>query len=351
LLALRAVPGTPFADGDRLVARRLGLVDWYRGGALLATLGDPEGLVASGRGRAAVAGLLLVDAAGRPVHEVSAASGALFLRSGPPASVFYRRGHRKPPPDPALLMTYHGGYVMSGAPTLAIFWGPEWSDAAFARDKIAGIDSFLAGFGGSAYAHGLDEYAAGSDGAPSASTYLGHTFDPSALPNNALTPLEVVEEACKATNQHPDPGAVYFVYGSPRLADLDFCAYHTAWTCNRTDAPVQVAYVPNLDGFRGCDIKDTQTRHSAGLAAIANATAHELVETISDPRFEGWFQDDPSGLGLIDGEIADKCAYTFPRRATKLANGSFWKLQMLWSNAAYLAGKGQANRLRQTGCK
>src|SRR3954452_4136182 len=48
-LELRAIPRTPFAAGDVLVARALGLVDWYRGGRLLATLADPDGLIAAGR--------------------------------------------------------------------------------------------------------------------------------------------------------------------------------------------------------------------------------------------------------------------------------------------------------------
>jgi hypothetical protein len=347
-LAVRAAPGTPFLDGDRLVPRRLGLVDWYHGDRLLATLGDPEGLVAAGRD-VDTSRLLLVDASGRPVHEL-AADRALFLRAGPPARIFYRRGHRKPPPpDPSLLMTYHGGYVMSASSTVAIFWGPEWTDAGFAGDKVAGVDSFLAGFGGSVYARTLNEYAVGGAVAQSASTYEGHTFDTTQPPANALTPLEVTEEACKIAGNHPDPGTVYFVYGSPRLAQLDFCAYHTAWTCSHGGAPVQVAYVPNLDGFRGCDIRDTQTRHSEGLSAIANATAHELAETITDPQLDAWYQDDPGGG--IGEEVADKCAYAFPRRATRLANGSSWKIQMLWSNAAYLAGRGQPNYFGQLGCK
>jgi hypothetical protein len=345
-IELRATPGTPFAAGDRLVARQLGLVDWYRGGKLLATLADPDGLVAPGRGHGAAAdGLYLVDAEGRPVHALAADGRALFLAAGPRARVFYQRGHRRPRPDPALLMTYHDGYVMSAASTVAIFWGPDWADAGFARDKIDGIDGLLSGFGGSAYARVLDEYAAGSEGHPSASTYLGHTLDPTSPPDNALTPEEVVEEACKIADNHPDPGTVYLIYTSTHLDDLDFCAYHTWWFCHRGGAPIQAAYMPNLDSFRGCSIKDTVTRHSPGLSAIANATAHELAEAITDPRGEGWFQDD------LGGEIGDKCAYTFPRRATKLANGSLWKLQTLWSNAAYLAGNGQANLERQTGCR
>jgi len=94
-ITVRAAPGTPLADGDRLVARALGLVDWYRGGRLLATLGDPAGLIAPGREGETAGRLALVDALGRPVAGVEPGQ-ALFLALGPPAKIFYQRGHRLP---------------------------------------------------------------------------------------------------------------------------------------------------------------------------------------------------------------------------------------------------------------
>ena len=65
---------------------------------------------------------------------------------------------------------------------------------------------------------------------------------------------------------------------------------------------------------------------SAGLAALANVTSHELSETITDPRNGGWY--DSSGA-----ENGDKCAWTFNGTET-FANGSSWKVQGNWSNAA-----------------
>lgn len=345
-LVLRAVPGTPFQDGDRLVARRLGLADWYRGGTLLATVGDPEGLVAPGRPVAAL-GLLLVDEAGRPVHRLSAEPRPLFLRSAPPVAVFSPRGHRKPGPDRSLLMAYHGGYVLNGTSTIAIFWGPEWSDPAFAGDVVGGIGTFLAGFGGSVYARTLDEYAVRPLTAPSVSTYRGSLFDPTPPPAAALSGPEVGMEVCKLTGNHPDGHTVYLVYTSPKLDDGDFCAFHTFVSCPVTGELAFVAYLPNVEGFRGCGISDGATGHSPLLAALANASAHELTETITDPLIDAWFQDRPD----FQGEIADKCAYAFPRRPTRLANASYWKLQMLWSNAFFLSGRGLPNHDSQRGCK
>jgi len=344
-VALRARPGTPFAAGDVLVGRRLGLADWYRGGRLLATVADPEGLLATlaaPGGEAWADRLDLRDAAGSPVTDVEDGR-ALFLALGPPARIFYQRGRR---PNPrTVLMTYHGGYVMGASRIEAIFWGPQWATAAFAGDRIDGIDSLLAGFGGSAYAGLLKEYATAKAQATSVAYYLGHVFDPTAPPSRALSPREVIDEACRMAGDQPDPAAIYFLYTSSGLDPVEFCAYHTWWTCG-SGAPIQVAYVPNLDGIRGCDIKDAVTGHSPGLAAMANATAHELAETITDPRGEGWFDAQKD----YTGEIGDKCAYVFGRRPVTLADGGQWKLQTQWSNAAYLAGKGLLNRSRQAGC-
>jgi hypothetical protein len=100
--------------------------------------------------------------------------------------------------------------------------------------------------------------------------------------------------------------------------------------------------MPNLAGVAGCTINDVWTKHSPGLAALANGTAHELSEVITDPRGAGWYD-------INFGENGDKCAYSF-QGPVKLSDGSLWKLQMLWSNKAYSKSSGQPNRIRQRGC-
>jgi hypothetical protein len=122
---------------------------------------------------------------------------------------------------------------------------------------------------------------------------------------------------------------------------VSYCAWHSWGTCSN-GAPIQVAYMPNIDGIAGCDPGDTWTNHSEGLAALANVTAHELSEAITDPRGAGWF--DSSG-----GENGDKCAWSF-NGPVVLKNNTTWKLQMEWSNAAYTAGTGYANLSGEKGC-
>jgi hypothetical protein len=238
-------------------------------------------------------------------------------------------------------MLFHGGTVLTTNKTQAIFWGSEWSDAAFAGDKITGLDSFFEGFGGSHYAGTSTEYAGINGQVTTSSTYLGHVFDLSTAPKRSISVSTAVAEACKVTNNNPDPDALYLLYTSTSAGNVKFCGWHSYGNCGN-GAPVQVAYMPNLDGFVGCILMDTWTTHSSGLSALANVTAHELSETITNPRSGGWY--DSTG-----GENGDKCAWVFAGPVT-LSNGTQWKLQMEWSNLAFDANTGLPNRDGQNGC-
>src|SRR5207253_7689990 len=135
-------------------------------------------------------------------------------------------------------------------------------------------------------------------------SYGGKTIDATEPPSRALTTSQAVSEACKISGNNPDTSAVYFIYTSTGAGHVNYCAWHSWGNCSN-GAPVQVAYMPNIDGVAGCDPQDTfNTGHSQGLAALANVTSHELQEAITDPRGAGWF--DSSGA-----ENGDKCAWAF----------------------------------------
>lgn len=239
-------------------------------------------------------------------------------------------------------MTYHGGAVYHSSSTMAIFWGPQWSNATFAGDKISGMDSFFSGFGGANYAYAGTEYYDSKGSITANSTYLGHVFDSSAAPSRALSTSNAMAEACKITGNKPAVNTLYVIYTATGAGNVNYCAWHTWGNCSN-GASIQVAYIPNLDGIAGCDPQDTLTGHSQGLSAIANVTAHELTETITDPNGTAWY--DSTGE-----EIGDKCAWSFSGNRDVFSNGSQWKLQMEWSNSAYSSGTGLANLSGQKGC-
>ena len=251
---------------------------------------------------------------------------------GAPEHLHYARGERQAHGHgggggggSSPLLAYHNGPVLVTNKTQAIFWGSSWSSNP--GDKITGMDSFFAGFGGSNYAGLSTEYS----GITRTSTYLGHTIDGTSPPHKALSTSQAVAEACKITNNNPDPNGVYFIFTDTGAGHANYCAWHSWGNCSN-GAQIQVAYMPNIDGIAGCDAGGAQNGHSQGLTALANVTAHELSEAITDPRGSGWY--DSAGA-----ENGDKCAWTFGGTVT-LSNGSQWLLQQEWSNAAYNGSQG-----------
>ena len=132
------------------------------------------------------------------------------------------------------------------------------------------------------------------------------------------------------------------VYTDLPRGNAGYCAWHSAGTIGQT--PVQFAFFWKLDGDPGCDPGDTSGLHSQGLAALANVSAHELAEAQTDPASPGAWYD---SRGYENG---DKCAWTFGAPLVTLSDGSQWKIQGEWSNAAYTAGTGYANSSGQKGC-
>jgi len=252
-------------------------------------------------------------------------------------------------------MTLHNGNIMPSSVTYAIFWGPGWNtNSTFTADKLPGIASFLTGFGGSHYVHASTEYN-GVNGqfVGTSSTYMGQFVDNAAAPSAAPQVSAVQSEVCKVLSANgvaPRSDAVYNVYATTPRGGAGYCAWHSYGSCN--GVAVQFAWYFNLDGDSGCNpgtpygSYTSGHTNSQGLAAIANVTAHEVSETITDPRNGGWYD-------AGNGENADKCAWSFsPNNSglVTLSNSSTWRLQMEWSNAAFSAGTGYANRHAQNAC-
>jgi hypothetical protein len=257
----------------------------------------------------------------------------LFLPRGQVRSDAGRAGGR-------VLLSNHGGGVLTSSSVTAIFWGNSWQNATFVGDKVTGLDGFFGGMAQSGYAKTCDEYSSITP----AVAYAGHLFDYSAAPSSGPSVSTVVGEVCAVlTTNHvtPQTNTLYMVYGDTPRGTAGYCAYHSYGSCGGTQ--VQVGWSFNLDGDAGCNPQDTQTTHSEGLAALANVTAHELSETRTDPELNAWF--DASG-----NENGDKCAWTFASTLETLANSTQWKLQAEWSNNAYLAATGLANGKGQHGC-
>lgn len=236
-------------------------------------------------------------------------------------------------------MTWHNGAIMTDAAVQAIYWGPKWANSSFVGDKITGLDSWHTGFSNSNYAKTSDEYT-GTNGQVGPTTSNGGHFIDTTTASGGGSTSAILAEVCKVI---PSPVAdgYYPVYTDLPRGNAGYCAWHSYGSCGGT--PVQFAFFWSLDGDPGCDPQDTTTGHSQGLAALANVSAHELSEARTDPRGGGWY--DRSGA-----ENGDKCAWTFNVPYVTFSNGTIWKVQGEWSNAAYNAGTGYPNSSGQNGC-
>jgi|GEM_PF-351779 hypothetical protein len=246
--------------------------------------------------------------------------------------------------------------VMSTVNTTPIFWGSSWTNSTFASDKIVGLTVWYNNLHSSPYISAVSEY-----------TTLNHLFimskiDTSATNVNSSNPGNVLAEVCKVVGTaNLNANGYYPVYTDVARGTANYCAYHSAGTCG--GKLVQFAFFFSLDNDPGCDPVSPYAppagsavaqkpglvagvssayQQSQGLAALANVSAHELMETVTDPAYfpptgggywGGWYD-------LTGAENGDKCAWTFGPSNTRLSAGTVliggfdWKLQGEWSNKA-----------------
>jgi hypothetical protein len=227
---------------------------------------------------------------------------------------------------------------MPSATVKTIFWGTSWSGS---DPKIAGLQSFYGGYNQSHYALTSTEYTGSNGQVGTTVSLLSPVVDTTNASGGGSTSA-ILAEACKFFTGPNDGNAYYAVYTDLPRGNAGYCAWHSSGTCGGTT--VRFAFFWKLDGDAGCDPQDTTTGHPQGLAALANVSAHELAEAMTDPGSPGGWYDSTGA------ENGDKCAWAFNVPSVTFSNGSQWKLQGEWSNAAYTAGTGYPNRSGQRGC-
>jgi hypothetical protein len=226
-------------------------------------------------------------------------------------------------------LIYHGGPILHSATIKAIFWGTSWQ--GYTGDKISGMDKWytyvgtVSGGSGSSYEATVNEYTDSTGQQVStATTYQGHIIDGTSLPKR-LSTSAVFNQVCKDLGTSAVANGYYPVYVDRKRGGANYCAYHSWGSCGGT--PIEFGFFFNLDGDAGCDPQSTVSGESQGLAALANVSGHELSETRSDPNGNAWYSSNGS-------ENADECAWTFGGPYVTFLDGTNWKIQGNWSNAA-----------------
>ena len=136
------------------------------------------------------------------------------------------------------------------------------------------MDTFFAGLDGSHFAATSSEYSGITtvdDG-----DLAARRSTTSAAPRRAINTSTAVAEACAIANDAPDANAVYFLFTSTGAGHVNYCAWHSWGTCSN-GAPIQVAYMPNIDSIAGCDPQDAWTGHSQGRSRAGQRDLARVV--------------------------------------------------------------------------
>jgi hypothetical protein len=215
-------------------------------------------------------------------------------------------------------LQYNGGPVeASGSKNFLIFWEPTGSTVASNYNST--LQQFFGDVGGSSLYGIASQYyqttSSGNQNIANAASVGGTWTDTTAYPSSQLQDIDVQNEVKKAiaTNNWPTGiGNEYFVYlakgenecmnGSCSFST--FCAYHGQFASGSSTLLYAAMPYAGTD-LSGCGIQSgAGTPNGADTDAEISIASHELMETVTDPQLNAWF--DASGA-----EIGDKCAYTY----------------------------------------
>lgn len=224
-------------------------------------------------------------------------------------------------------LTYHNGPVMSASVNVVpLYWGTSWANASFTGDKIAGLKSLYAGYNNSTYANISTQYLDSSKQSTSKSVTVDSAtnIDLSIASSDSTKIFNKIVEKFSGTLS---PNSFYPVYTDIPRGNAGYCAWHSYGTVTQSGITFKVkfAFFFSLAGDSGCSASYDASSYSKVTQSLANVSAHELAEAMTDPELNAWY--DKQGY-----ENADKCAWKFSGVQT-LSNDSTWALQGEWSNA------------------
>jgi hypothetical protein len=234
-------------------------------------------------------------------------------------------------------ITSHGGPVM-GAPDVHLIWYGNWNQAN-GSDNPAGqqiVRDFMAAVSGSNWmkintATTVTGAGYTGSGGTSVSGNIANIHDANFGYLNGKTRLTDANIATVVSNYVQTQGgatanAIYFVLTSSDVtASSGFCTKYCGWHTKGTIAGlpnVTYSFVGNANRcLSGCAPQTVGPNGNAGVDGMVSVVAHELVETLSDPLLNAWY--DASGA-----ENADKCAWTFGGAQQQAANGGYYNVTL-----------------------
>lgn len=257
-------------------------------------------------------------------------------------------------------LLYHGGPVVHGLTAFLIFWLPSGTcfepiGGSCTSNNDGRYESLLVRFAGDVaptpYVGLFNQYTDGAGGVTNNVSLGGTVVDTTPYPHAGTTadPLQdgdVRDEVTRVINAHGWPSglnAEYFVYtgfgvqscdGATGCSNTNYCAYHGTFPLNWIGGPtVLYANMPAAQSLSNCQGPAVSPSGDPSADDVIDISSHELVETLTDPELNAWF--DAGGH-----EIGDKCAWTFGTALNAngtnvlLNHGDEYMVQQEWSNSA-----------------
>ena len=326
---------------------------------MLAALAVLAGLVL-----AAPAGAVVTDGSRVSVQPIDGTAGSSSLIADPLDGT-------------AVGVTYHGGPVVHGLTTYAVYWDPAGSIAPTAESLV---NNFLAGTAHDSGATGnvfsvASQYGDAGGGAQYQQTFGGSYIDSDPYPTTdrcsettasatiCLTNSQEVSELTAFVGAHKLPtglGAVYVVMtpdtvvtctdGTDECSNNSYCSLHSfAPDGSSTLLYIEIPFtlLDSPGDAKSCqDDGNTQVQApnpTAGLTDVAlKSLSHELLETITDPMLNAWYDADGNEVADLCNGLTWNADSFLPTDGGSATAGTLWNqtidgghyyLQGAWSNA------------------
>lgn len=226
-----------------------------------------------------------------------------------------KRDAKKGPATGKNAIKYRGGALMLGDVHTYLVWYGDWGQDT----AVSIVEDFVANVGATPWYKIQTTYRQGTNRvtSPAVSTSISLTksYTTSAYLGNDLSDNDIasiISDAVQGGHLPSDTQGIYIVLTSEEVDATsgfcsDYCGWHSFMTVGGTD--LKFGFVGNSARCpRSCSAVTAATSPNNNLGAdgIVSILAHELVETVTDPFMDGYFD----GFGY---ENADKCAWTFGR--------------------------------------
>ncbi|MBK6844866.1 MAG: hypothetical protein IPG88_21615 [Gemmatimonadetes bacterium] len=224
---------------------------------------------------------------------------------------------------------YHGGPIMHSAnKVVAIYWGPNTiytngptpGTVGSGNNDYSLLGYFMRNIGQTPYWKINQDYTdAQGRGVPNALYYTrfwANASNPGTAPSDAA--IRNMIKSGFWSKYAPDVSTIYTVFTGPgvnlggKFGVTDgYCAYHSKFSyfSNGFNYIIKYAVMPYAASKAICTsnlIENKSPNDNLGVDAEVSALAHELVETVTDPQFNAWYDAQSPGQ-----ENADKCAWKF----------------------------------------